>query len=240
VVERHAIDFVGVSLADRFPGVDEYGLGTAFYTVGNEFFEIVYAAERGTAADKFIDRRGGTDTGFIVMLEVDDLTRYRTHAHELGLRIVDESDTDKGAYFQLHPKDTAGTYVALYQMYGDGAGEIDGPWMYGGDAWRDSRNTDVALGICGAEIQSADPQRACRMWSDFLGVDVIDETTLLLQGSQIQFVEATDGRGDGLSGCVVVVRDPDSLIARASEQGILNDDGSVSVGGLRVRYTTQR
>lgn len=234
------MELIGISLADRFPGVDQYGLGTAFYTVGDEFFEIVYAAERGTAADKFIDRRGGIDTGFIVMLEVDDLSVYRQRADQLGLRIVDQLDNPKGAYFQLHPKDTAGAYLALYQMYGEGAGDTDGPWMYGGESWRESRNTDVATGIRGAEIQSVDPSAACAKWAEFLGLTPSADSTIELRGGRLTFVPDVDDRGDGLAGCEIAVRNPDLLRARANERGLLHSDGSVSVGGLRVRYLAER
>ena len=49
-----------LALAERYPGVDQYGLGTAFVPVGNELVEIV-VAEPGTASIAAAARAGHHD-----------------------------------------------------------------------------------------------------------------------------------------------------------------------------------
>jgi hypothetical protein len=220
----------------RYPDVDEWGLGTAFCPVGNEVFEVVFAAVRGTVADRFIDRRGG-DTGFIVMIEVADLPSYRTRVDAAQVRVAHAGDDpEEGRYIELHPKDTGGTFLELNEPYGPRAGEPDGPWRYTRHFQPDAHQSALVSGIVGAEIACADVHDVAGRWASILGVPTVEDgadAVIELRGGALRFTPVEDARGPGLTAATLRAHDPAPVMADAEARGLLTDDALV-VGGLRV------
>jgi hypothetical protein len=236
-VEDELRHVLGLALAYRYPGVDGFGLGTAYFPIGNEMFEVVVAAERGTVADRFIDRRGGQG-GFIVMLECRDLSAYRQRAEAAGVRVVGEGDDPaRGRHVQFHPKDTGGTFLELHEPFGPGAGEHDGPWPYGGDDWRSARRTRSVTGIVGAEIQSEDPGAVAARWSRLLDrpacTTEAGDIVMSLRGGHLRFARAQDGRGEGLGAIDVRVADREHVVS-ARARASYRDEAPLEIGGLRI------
>ena len=62
----------------------------------------------------------------------------------------------------------------------------------------------------------------------------LQETQLLSSITPIRFVEAKDGRGDGLGGIDVDCVDRDAVLAGAKQRGCGVNDEQVLLGGLRV------
>jgi hypothetical protein len=58
---------------------------------------------------------------------------------------------------------------------------------------------------------------------------------IALDDSELRFVAARDGRGEGLAVFDVVVRDPDAVRVKARALGNLDDQGDVVLCGTRVR-----
>lgn len=230
-VEGDLVAIFGVSLASRYPGVDEFGLGTAFFPLGNEIFEVVLAVTPGTVAQRFIDRRGG-DGGFIVMLECAELPRYRQRIEAAGLRVVVEGVTPHARFVQIHPHDTAGTFLELREELGPGAGTVDGPWTYAGPEWRAARRTQRVRGIVGATVRATAPVEAATLWSRILGLDTID-TTVHLRGAVLRFAQAEHPSEVGLWGIDVAVADRTAVMEAAERRGRL-DGGLITIGGLRI------
>jgi hypothetical protein len=92
-------------------------------------------------------------------------------------------------------------------------------WRWGGPDW-ESRSSPGGLNA--VEIQSEDPLSLATRWSELLGRDLKDHS-IELDAGMIRFVEATDGRGEGLGGIDVTV---------PSQQSRL-----VSLGGLRLQVS---
>jgi hypothetical protein len=62
-----------------------------------------------------------------------------------------------------------------------------------------------------AELQSEDPDRLARRWSDVIErpVEMRDgQRTIALDDATLRFTEATDGRGEGLAGLDLACVDP--------------------------------
>jgi catechol 2,3-dioxygenase-like lactoylglutathione lyase family enzyme len=212
------------------PGVGHFGLVNAVWPIGDTFLEVVSPKQEGTTAGRLLDKRGG-DGGYMTIFQVDDIKAMRARAAERGVRFVWNTDREDGVWAShLHPKDTGGTLVSVDQM------EPKDRWEWGGPDWKANVKTDVALEIVGAELQGDDPAALSARWAEVLGLERSQRDgawRLALEGGELRFVEATDGRGEGLGGFGVKVRDPEAVKARAKAQGCLKD-GQVVLAGTRV------
>jgi hypothetical protein len=97
--------------------------------------------------------------------------------------------------------------------------------------------TDVVSAIAAAEIQTDDPERVAARWSEIVEIDVdsSDGTpTIELDNATVRFVEASDGRGEGLGGLDLVATDVEQALAAAAEQGSRSGDNQVTIGGVRI------
>jgi hypothetical protein len=228
---------LGLAVDHRDREVDDLGVTASWFPVGNEFLEVVVAAERDTVPDRFLGRRG--EGGFAMMLECVDLPSVRRRARSARVRVVAEAeDLPRGRRMQFHPKDTGGTFLELHEQFGAGIGDDDGPWPYAGDAWRAARRTHAVRGIVGAEIQSEQPDEVAGIWSHLLDVPLTASpgggAVLPLRGGHLRFTRALDGRGPGLAGIDVRVVDRDAVVGPARAQGCARDDSLLEIGGLRI------
>lgn len=235
-IEEILTEVFGLEVAERFSGVDQYGLGTSFYPIGNQFFEVVHSVVSGTVADRLIEKRGG-DTGFIVMLETLDLDAVEATATSLGVRVVDALENSKGRYLQFHPNDVGGTLLAVYEMADADAGAVDGVWMYGGDQWKSARRTDVISGIAEVVIECTTPQRVAGIWSQLTNgklTQVPMGQRLQLTGSTIQFVAGREDRG--IAKLVLSTSDVAQIQERAKRSSSEWVAGHYRIGGLDVDF----
>ncbi|WP_337185968.1 VOC family protein [Phenylobacterium sp.] len=213
------------------PGVGKYGLHNAVWPVGDTFLEVVAPTQEGTTAGRLLDKRGG-DGGYMVILQVRDLEGARARVAAAGVRVADQFDGDGVAFTHLHPKDVGGAILSIDAM------EPWERWHWGGPDWRDNVRTDVSTGIVGAELQAADPDAMSARWSEVLGRERRRDGgtwTIGLDGSELRFVAVADGRGEGVGGFDVAVRDPVAVRAAAEARGLLNGEGGVVLCGARVK-----
>lgn len=223
------VDVLGLGEAYADPGVGKYGLHNAVWPVGDTFLEVVSPTREGTTAGRLLDKRQG-DGGYMVILQTEDLAGARARFAELGVRIADQFDGDGVHFTHLHPKDVGGAIVSVDHMVPTSR------WAWGGPDWEANVRTETSLEIVGAEIQAADPAGMARRWGEVLGLAPRpDGLSLALEGGEIRFVPAVDGRGDGLRGFDVKVRDLGAVLVRAAARGVMDADGEVILCGARVR-----
>jgi hypothetical protein len=129
----------------------------------------------------------------------DHAARKARLGDELGVRFALAQDGKEYHILQLHPADTGGSFLEVDQQIG-GEDMETGPWEPAGHDWQRARQTEKVNGITAAVIQTDDPARLAARWADLLELDVTDDGTLTLDNATIEFVEATDGRGEGLAG----------------------------------------
>jgi hypothetical protein len=222
---------LGLQVCHRDPGVGKYGLENALFPVGDQFLEVVAPVREGTTAGRYLDRRGG-DGGYMVITQCEDLAPRRKRCEALGVRIANEIGHPEYRELQLHPRDVGAAMLSFgWQAGGRFPG---GPWHPA--AWRGAaegepsgyKNKAAARGIAGmaaAELQSDDPERLARRWSEVIErpVEVRDgRSVIALDDATLRFTEATDGRGEGLGG----------LDLACAERGRA---GLVQICGIRFR-----
>ncbi|MFI4967049.1 MAG: VOC family protein [Caulobacterales bacterium] len=215
------------------PGVGKFGLKNAVFPVGETFLEVVSPRQADTTAGRLLDKRGG-DGGYMVILQVRDIAEARARIAAAKARVVEQADLQGGtvAMSHIHPKDIGGAILSLDFMH---------PWErweWGGPVWRENVRTDTSTAVVGAELQGDDPAAMAARWGEVLDrVPARDGEAwrIGLDGGELRFVAARDGRGEGLGGFDVAVRDPEAVRAAAKARGRLDANGEVVIVGTRVR-----
>jgi hypothetical protein len=226
----------GIATCFHDPGVEKFGLVNALLPVGNNFLEVVAPFRDGTAAGRYIERRGGNG-GYIVILQCDDIAARKARCEKLGVRTVNHMDYGTYEGLQLHPRDTGGSM--LETSWSAGGGAPDGPWHPAGKTWQDAIRTDRVSAMTAAELQSDDPDALAARWGGILDVTpqpITDGVTILpLENAVLRFVLATDGRGEGLGEVDLHVSDRDAILAAAKARNCPIDGDVVIVCGTRFR-----
>ena len=224
----------GLEVGHIDPGVGKWGLHNVLMPVGSQFLEIVAPTEEGTPGGRYLERRGG-DGGYMVITQCDTHPPRRARIEELGIRTVLDRDSDEHKIMQLHPKDSGGSFLEI--DWAEGGEDPAGPWPPAGFDWQKAVRTDVISAITAAEIQCDDPAKTAARWSEIietpLGEDEAGNETLQLENAAIRFVAATDGRGEGLGGIDVKAVDRNRALAAAQERGLVDDQSTITIGGLR-------
>jgi hypothetical protein len=209
---------LGLEVCHRDPGVGKYGLENALFPVGDKFLEVVAPVREGTTAGRYLDRRGG-DGGYMVITQCDDLAPRRRRCEALGVRIANEIGYPDYRELQLHPRDVGAAMLSF--GWQEGAREPGGPWHPAGlkaagtplsnALGSPSAAPRPATAISAAELQSEDPDRLARRWSEVIERPVRmqdGQRVIALDDATLRFTEAADGRGEGLAGLDLSCADP--------------------------------
>lgn len=222
----------------RDPNVAQFGLHNALMPFGTSFVEVVAPVTDGTTAGRYLERRRG-DGGYMVILDSDSLARWRAHVGEIGVRIAAPLAFGDYEGIQLHPRDTGG---ALLEINTTANGEdLTGPYGPAGPDWLPAMRTERVQAVVGAELQSADPAALAARWAQILQRPARrhgNEHRIPLDNAQLRFVDVSDGRGDGLGGIDLQVRDTAAVLAAARERGCAVEGNTVMAAGTRFHLTT--
>ena len=238
MIEGHLRGVFGLEVCHRDPGVGQFGLHNFLMPIGNSFLEVVSPMVPGTAGGRYLRRRGG-DGGYMVIMQCADMAVRRARVAELGIRLITDAGNDQTDGIQLHPKDLPGAIAELRWNTGDD--QLDGPWNPAGDHWLPARRESVITAMTAAELQSGDPVAMAARWSEVLqietGTDDNGHPTIALDDATLRFVEATDGRGEGLGGLDVATVDRAHAItfARHHELDVSEDGSLINLCGVRFR-----
>ncbi|MAU86096.1 MAG: hypothetical protein CMA21_05840 [Euryarchaeota archaeon] len=230
---------LGVEACHTDPGVGVFGLKNTLWPIGNQFLECVTPVKDGTAGGRYIQRRGG-DSGYMVINQVDDVAARITHVEDIDVRIANHMEYDKANFegIQLHPADTGGSFFEMDQMKTADAEDLGGSWWPAGSDWSSFSRTERVAGISAAELQAPDPERLAGRWAQIAQLDVIvgdsGNPTIVFDNATIRFVEAIDGRGEGLGGIDLICNDREAVLEGARQRDCVISDDEVSLGGLRV------
>ena len=144
------------------PGVAYFGLRNAVMPLGDTFVEVVAPVEDGTAAGRFLDRRG--DGAYMAMFQIDDLAAARARAAALGVREVWAIELDDISAVHLHPADMGAAIVSLDCPVPPESWRWGGPWRPHGEAR-----------TAGLTLSARDPEALGARWGAVLGSVELDD-----------------------------------------------------------------
>jgi len=227
---------LGINTCYVDPGVGKFGLENTLMPVGTNFLEVVAPVEEGTAGGRYLDRRGG-DGGYMVITQIDTLDNQqaiRQRALDNGVRIAWERERDDWNLCQLHPRDMIASF---FEIEWDVHEDFEGHWNpVGGFGWEDKVKQDITVGYLGVELQGPDPVELAQLWGKVAGLPVQGqgaELSVRFNNATIRFVEAQDGRGAGLGGLDIAVKDRSQILVQAKQRGCYVSDDRVDICGTR-------
>lgn len=229
-------DILGLERCYVDPGVGVFGLENTLLPIGRNFLEVVAPLQAGTAGGRYLDRRGG-DGGYMVITQADTFANQqavRTRALENKVRVAYEAERDGWNLCQLHPGDMI---AAFLEVEWDKHEDLTGHWMpAGGEGWEDKVRQDVTIDIIGVELQGPDPVSLADLWARVLGLpltSVDGNLSIALNNATLRFVEIADGRGAGLGGLDIAVKDRNHILRRARERRCYVSEDRVDICGTR-------
>ncbi len=230
-VRRQVFDILGLEADYDDPGVGAFGLRNSVMAIGETFVEIVCPKEDGTTAGRLLERRGG-DGGYMVLLLVDDIKEVSQRTEALGIRKVWEVDREEVSAFHVHPKDIGAAIVSFDEM------RPSDEWLWAGPDWRDNESKHVG-GITAVDVQAGDPEAIATKWSAAFGKSFhLEDDVLLmpLDEGEVRFIEAVDGRGDGVAAVEFSVVNPAAIITAAENHGLTWSGNEITVCGTHFRF----
>ncbi|MEI6417831.1 MAG: VOC family protein [Sphingomonadales bacterium] len=200
-VEAEFCETLGTGVCYRDPGVGKYGLHNALWALGGTFLEALAPLQPGTTAGRYIERRGGP-TGYMVILDSDDLAPVRARLAAHKVRIVEDLTVDyhgsQATALHLHPRDAGGCLLSLDQHGPDGG--MTGNYAWAGPGWQAHMRADMA--ITGALLASDDPVATAAHWGALLGLAPARHGIgwrISLDHGALDFTTIADDRGEGLA-----------------------------------------
>jgi hypothetical protein len=200
-IELAAGRVLGANVCYRDPGVGKYGLSNALWALGGTFLEALAPMQPWTTAGRYMDRRGG-QTGYMVILDSDDLAPLRERLADQSVRIVEDLSVGDAALhataLHLHPRDTGGCLLSIDRHGPDSS--LMGSYAWAGTDWQ--RHARPDLMITGAVLTCTDPGATANRWSAILRRPAdrrVEGWRIELDHGAIDFTAITDASGEGLA-----------------------------------------
>lgn len=200
-VEADVGRIVVADICYRDPGVGKYGLKNALWALGGTFLEALAPTHAGTTAGRYMVRRGGA-TGYMVILDTDDLAPVRARLAQLQVRIVEDLSVGdarlQATALHLHPRDTGGCLLSIDQHGPDSS--LLGSYMWAGSNWH--RHCRPDLSISGAVMACDDPAATAARWAAILARPASQHEAgwrIAVDNAVLDFMPISDSRGEGLN-----------------------------------------
>ena len=215
----------------RDPGVAEFGIDNAVFCFGDQFIEVISPTRPGTACSRHLDRQG--DSGYMLILQTDDLPRERARFAGLGVRTVWSGEFDDISAMHLHPKDMGAAIVSVDEP------RPAASWRWGGPAWQVQPGQSGLQRVRGITLWAHQPQAMALRWAQVLGCAAPTHQggswRLALDAGFADFQPTqTSNAAEGVAGFTLAVADPKAVLARALAQGLPVVEGRVTVLGAEL------
>ena len=213
------------------PEIIYFGLDNRLYTLGDCFLEVVSPVKPNTAAGRFLDRRGG-DGGYMVIVQVDDLTQEQARLADTSIRTVFSDDRGNAKAIHLHPKDVPGAIPSIDEMTPPAS------WLWAGDGWEQRAGRHVAR-ILAVEIRSLAPHETGLRWAEAYGLELTssgDDWRIEMGGTEMRFTYDAEGLEPALMAIDFEAIDLPAVCTAADELGLERDDCVVTLCGVDFNF----
>jgi hypothetical protein len=235
-VQHELCQVLGLEVSYHDPNVAFFGLVNAVMPVGQTFLEVVSPVHDAATAHRFLERRG-SDAGYMLLVQTDDLAGDRKRLEHLGVRSVWSADLDDISAVHLHPRDTGGAILSLDQP------RPAESWRWAGPEWQRKVHTNVVEAVVGAEFRAPEPEALAARWAAVLGERVTsdrDDALLIeLDHSRLRFSPLRAGLPEGLTAIELRATDAARAIQTAQSLGLPveqeMDAAAIVIGGTRLR-----
>jgi hypothetical protein len=225
---------LGVNVCYHDPEVGKFGLENALMTIGHEagvqFLEVVSPIKENTAAGRHIKRHG--DSGYMLILQTDNLAHDRTRVDKLGVRIVWEAAHPDVSAMHLHPKDIGAAIVSIDQPIPPES------WRWAGPDWQRHILKTGAQRVISTTIASQDPTAMSERWATVLGtgspIDAKGERHIDIHAGALNFIAAP---ADVIAGFGIQMPNVQSALNAAREQGLPVQGNAVTICGTQFELT---
>ncbi|MBV1688893.1 hypothetical protein KRR38_14735 [Novosphingobium sp. G106] len=213
----------------------DLGVENLIFAMGADFIEVMFPTRPDGSTISFMARRGG-DTGYMLVLQTDDVERYEVLAGQHGVRIAHKAEFPKYLDIHLHPRDCGGALLSMARELPENV--PDGPWYPAGTAWKTSSGSSAVSAVVGAEMLSPDPQALAERWGRLLDLPVAQadgKWIIRLDDGVLRFGAAAEGQKEGFYGIDLRVSDRARIDDGARKAGIAVDGDTLTLCGMSVR-----
>ncbi|WP_134325180.1 hypothetical protein [Cumulibacter soli] len=226
----------GADVAHVDPGIAKFGLHHAVLEFGpSQFFEVVAPFTDDAPAARYL--RSSDARGYMLIFQAATAERaaISERGKELGYREIYTVSDDGYNCLQWHPADIGPSMLEVDTHVED---NMEGPWWPAGNSRGDEGRSRVAQ-VIGSTLLSNDPAAQAKQWAQFLDrplVEVDGAHRVTTDNAWVDFLPA-DGAEPGLAGLTVRCRDLQAVRDAAQAAGLLNEDGTAQIAGLRFTLT---
>jgi Glyoxalase-like domain len=222
---------LGVEVCYHDPEVGKFGLRNALMTIGHkdfvQFLEVVSPIEDNTTAGRHLDRHG--DSGYMLILQSDDLARDRARFEKLNVRIVWQATHPDISAVHLHPKDIGGAIVSIDQPLPPRS------WRWAGPNWKKHVRESGAQQVHTVSMAARDASAMAKRWAEVLGMPNSESNLRIeIEAGQLQFASATV---DVIAGFGIAMSDRARALVEARKQGLPVNENTVTICGTEFQLT---
>jgi hypothetical protein len=215
---------LGVRVCYEDPEVEKFGLKNALMLIGDQFLEVVSPIRAHTAVGRHLDRHG--DSGYMLILQTDDLARAEARLKQLSVRIVWRAAHPDIRSVHLHPKDIGGALVSI-----DEATPPES-WRWAGPNWQQYSEREERQQVQGVTLFARQPDAMSQRWMQVLDTDrpakLRDEYRIGIDAGTLEFAPADV---DVIGGFRISAMQPHRILEAARSQGLcVNGDCALLCG----------
>lgn len=213
----------------------QLGVENLIFAVGSDFIEVMFPTRDDGTTVAFMDRRGG-DTGYMIVLQTDDVGHYEARARDEGVRISHKAAFVHYEDIHLHPRDCGGALLSMakhlpYNVAG-------GAWYPAGMAWQGMPQSAAVSAVVGVELLSPDAQALAARWGRLLGKSVErngDQWIIRIDDAVLRFGPTSSDQKEGFYGLDLKVADRARIEQGVREAGLAIKGDKLTVCGMTVR-----
>ena len=206
---------LGLGTPFRDPGVAEFGIDNAVFAFGDQFIEVISPMQAGSACGRHLARHG--DSGYMLILQTDDLARERERFTNLGVRSIWSAAFDDISAMHLHPKDVGGAIVSVDEA------RPAVSWRWGGPNVQQQAGARSGGRVCGIALRAREPLALAQRWAQVLGRPEPARHgpgwRVMLTDGFADFRPSTNGI-DGVAGFTLEAPNPEVTLGRARAAGL--------------------